>query len=642
MLFAAAWTLVIGGFAWTSFRHDWREAQDLARNTAVSHLDMNQVFRNWGASHGGVYVLVSELAQPNPTLAHVPERDVLTPSGRTLTLVSPAGMLRRVMDQFRELHGVRGRIASSTPLRPENLAGDWEREALRSFEGGATEAAQLSEIEGAPYLRVMRPLVAEAACLDCHQPQEFQAGEIRGGVGISVPLEPLYQHVHARNRGRLAAFGLIWLVGLGGLALSAAWVKRRGAQTRQAIRELDQARVFQRTVLDQVPEMVMVINRDFTLELANKAVRDFYGVDPVGSCLCCYQLMHHREAPCEQAGCPMAQILVSGQPMNATHVHTDVNGRERRLEMMAAPIFDAEGRVVQIVEACRDITDRLRAEEERIDLERQMLHAQKLESLGVLAGGIAHDFNNLLMAILGNADLAMLDPSTPAETMDRLREIEAASKRAACLTAQMLAYSGKGSFAIEPVDLGEVVLEMRGMLGVSISKKAELRLELAEDLPAFLGDPAQIRQVIMNLITNASESLEERGGTITISTGVQDFDLQSLSGSSPGLRDLDGGLPEPGRYVYVTVEDTGCGMDEETRERLFDPFFTTKFTGRGLGMAAVLGIVRGHLGGINVSSVEGRGSVFRVMFPVGEEVVAAAPAAEAAAQAGSARPAGEG
>ena len=270
--------------------------------------------------------------------------------------------------------------------------------------------------------------------------------------------------------------------------------------------------------------------------------------------------------------------------------------------------FEANGKAY-LVGMAVDITDRKRAEEEVLQLERQIQQAQKLESLGVLAGGIAHDFNNLLMAILGNAELALtyISPVSPAR--DNIDEISKASQRAAELAKQMLAYSGKGRFVVQALDLSELVEEMAHMLEVSVSKKAVLRYELANGLPAVEADASQIRQVVMNLISNASDAIGDRNGVISIATGLMDVDRSYLQETY-----IDEELPE-GPYVTLEVADTGCGMDAETQGKLFDPFFTTKFTGRGLGMAAVLGIVRGHEGAIKAYSELGRGTTMKILLP---------------------------
>ncbi|HOZ45538.1 MAG TPA: PAS domain S-box protein [Candidatus Hydrogenedentes bacterium] len=272
-------------------------------------------------------------------------------------------------------------------------------------------------------------------------------------------------------------------------------------------------------------------------------------------------------------------------------------------EVTVSFLRDDQNRPVGILGVSRDIT-------QRKHLQGQIQHTQKLESLGVLAGGIAHDFNNLLMGILGNASLALMELDPKSKIYRNVEQIETAGMRAAELAKQMLAYSGKGRFVVEPISLSSLVEEMAHLLEAAISKKAVLKYNFAENLPVTEGDATQLRQVIMNLITNASEALEEKSGVVSISTGVIEADRYYLSTTY-----VDDDLP-PGFYVYVEVSDTGCGMDEATQRRLFDPFFTTKFMGRGLGLAAVLGIIRGHNGAIRVYSEIGRGSTFKVLFPV--------------------------
>jgi signal transduction histidine kinase/ActR/RegA family two-component response regulator len=253
--------------------------------------------------------------------------------------------------------------------------------------------------------------------------------------------------------------------------------------------------------------------------------------------------------------------------------------------------------------------ERCRAESLRGQLEAQMLQAQKLESLGVLAGGIAHDFNNLLVGILANAGVALLELPRNSEPYDRVAQIELAAQRAGELTNQMLAYAGKGRFILQRIDLSKVVREMAHLLESAISKKTTIRYDFAQDLPQTEGDLAQIRQVIMNLITNAADSIRGHEGTITLSTGVVVADREYLS-----TMYVDDAL-KPDTYIYVQVSDDGCGMDDDTKSRIFDPFFTTKFSGHGLGLAAVLGIVRSHRGSIHVTSEPKRGTTFRVILP---------------------------
>ncbi|MEI6704286.1 MAG: ATP-binding protein, partial [Deltaproteobacteria bacterium] len=284
-------------------------------------------------------------------------------------------------------------------------------------------------------------------------------------------------------------------------------------------------------------------------------------------------------------------------------------GELRHIAWHNSLLRDEQGNITGTLSSGDDITDRLKVEEERIQLEKQVLHAQKLESLGVLAGGIAHDFNNILTSIIGNADLALMRINKESPATDNLHRIEQAAARAADLAKQMLAYSGKGKFVVENIDLNILLEEMLHMLEVSISKKSLLRLNLTPNLPSIEADATQIRQILMNLVINASEAIGDKSGVIAITTGCMDCDRSYLKDVW-----LDENISE-GLYVYLEIADTGCGMDKETLAKLFDPFFTTKFTGRGLGMAAVLGIVRGHKGAIKVYSEPTRGTTFKVLFP---------------------------
>jgi PAS domain S-box-containing protein len=256
-----------------------------------------------------------------------------------------------------------------------------------------------------------------------------------------------------------------------------------------------------------------------------------------------------------------------------------------------------------------DITERIKAEEARVEMERRLLHSQKLESLGVLAGGIAHDFNNLLAAVIGNLDIALMDLPEDSPAREDIEQALRASERATELTRQMLAYSGKGHFAIRQISLNEMVYENADIFKAIIPKTITVNLELANTISLIVADQGQIQQVIMNLITNASEAIGANPGFITIKTGVDEFKQEYLNKSSLEIK------PCPGKYVYVEVSDSGCGMDEDTQHRLFEPFFTTKFTGRGLGMSAVSGIVNGHQGAIIINSAPGKGTTIRVLFP---------------------------
>ena len=312
----------------------------------------------------------------------------------------------------------------------------------------------------------------------------------------------------------------------------------------------------------------------------------------------------------------------AGSPVGFRWIIRDVTEKERLARHVRALTAELEQKVVARtadLRAARQLSDDLLVREQAARhaaeaSEAESRHVQKLESIGVLAGGIAHDFNNLLHVVLGNADIALsqLPRGTPAR--EPLEEVVRATLRAADLTRQLLAYSGKGAFVIRHLDLSSEVREMATLLRTAISKQAVLGWELASDLPAVSADPTQVRQIVMNLITNASDALGEEGGTITLRTGVvRSEELKDERFGEPRRR--EGDAPAHGSYVYLEIADTGVGMIQDTLNRIFDPFFSTKFTGRGLGLAAVMGIVRAHNGLIRIRTELGQGTSFRVLFP---------------------------
>ena len=280
------------------------------------------------------------------------------------------------------------------------------------------------------------------------------------------------------------------------------------------------------------------------------------------------------------------------------------DGSELFTLVMGTPVLDDEGRVVGVLAMVSDIT-------ERRQQEQAQLQSQKLESLGVLAGGIAHDFNNLLTAILGNVSMAQTCLPSTSPVGPYLENMERAIHRASNLTRQMLAYSGRGQFTMGPLSLNHAVEEVSHLLSVSISKKVALRFQFQEGLPFFQAEASQIQQVVMNLVTNASEAIGEAEGSVTIRTGLHQYGAQELA------RDFPGQAITPGDFLTLEVVDTGMGMSPEVQARIFEPFYTTKFTGRGLGLSAMQGIIRAHGGGIRVQSEVGRGSTFQVIFPAG-------------------------
>jgi len=398
-------------------------------------------------------------------------------------------------------------------------------------------------------------------------------------------------------------------------------------QRKQAEESLRQSEEHYRVLAETMLQGVVHQDRDGTIISMNPAAERILGKNRgqfLGSSSVKEEAFTIREdgSPFPGTEHPAMVALRTGQPLRGVvmGVFNPKVHAHRWINVDAVPLFrPGEEHPYQVYTVFEDITERKQAAQQMLEMERRLLHAQKLESLGILAGGIAHDFNNILAGIMGYADLlkVRLPPSEPAR--EDVEVIKKAVQRAADLTRQMLAYSGKGKFVVEPVDLSRIVADTRKMLEVSVSKKATLSYNLASGLPAMEADPAQVHQVVLNLVINASEALGEDSGVIAITThAVQLSETQWAAvrtGSEAGA----------GHYVCLEIADTGCGMSRETLGKIFDPFYSTKFTGRGLGLAAVHGIVRGHKGGLRVVSEPGEGTTFQVFFPAS---VVAAPASE--------------
>jgi two-component system, cell cycle sensor histidine kinase and response regulator CckA len=313
--------------------------------------------------------------------------------------------------------------------------------------------------------------------------------------------------------------------------------------------------------------------------------------------------------------CPHTQVLASGETLRGREdFFLHKNGRAIPISCSTAPIR-SDNTIVGAVMVVRDLTEQKLAEATHRENEEALQQSQKLESIGVLAGGIAHDFNNLLTGIMGNAGLArraiLAGRSEQAATL--LRDVLSASERAADLTRQLLAYAGKGRFVVLPVDLCKLVSEVSTLIRASISKKITLVIDVPDDCPLVEADRAQLQQLVMNLVINGGEAIGDEPGTLTVRVRTEHFTERRERPRTEGFPIVTG------EYVRIDVTDTGAGMDLETRGRIFEPFFTTKFLGRGLGLSAALGIVRGHRGAIGVRSEPGQGTTFTVLLPVPRE-----------------------
>ena len=367
-------------------------------------------------------------------------------------------------------------------------------------------------------------------------------------------------------------------------------------QAAQALRENEE---LYRSVIEQARDLIFLVDLETgVIVQTNDAFHQALGYPREAlPGLTLYDIV---DAPRESVDLNIKKTREDGSITIWQRRYRNADGSFREVEVSGS-ICHSAGRELLVVLAL-DITDRLATE-------RALQQAQKLESLGILAGGIAHDFNNLLTAMMGNLSLAQMKSHPSSPSMPYLDALEKSLQRAADLTRQMLAYSGKGRFVAKILELNPMVEEMANLLSVSISKRISLKFNLGQKLPPIEADPSQLQQVVMNLVTNASDAIGDKDGVIRITTDLVELDQATVAKEFP-VQHL-----EPGPFLLLEVTDTGMGMDSETKQRIFEPFFTTKAKGRGLGLSAMLGILRGHKAGIQIESALGQGTTFRIYFP---------------------------
>ncbi len=422
-----------------------------------------------------------------------------------------------------------------------------------------------------------------------------------------------YETIHIAKDGRVITllFNAIPLVGKDGAISGTQGTAIDITERKQAEAALLESEERYRELIEGTNNLVTRVDNDGRFTFVNSVSHEVFGISPEECTgLLAFDFIHPDDKDKTEEWFSAWQ---SSKDENNTIENRQLNSKTGEIHHMLWSChlqIDDDGSISGINSIARDITERKQAEEEKQKFEARFQEAQKRESLSILAGGIAHDFNNLLSAIMGNAALTLMEISPVSPVRKKLEDIAEAGKLAADLTNQMLAYSGRGHFITKDFDLSALVREMISLLKSSISKKAQINMLLDGQLPTMRGDLSQVRQLAMNLIINASEALDEKSGTVTLRTGAKNLNESEISKMNSGLQ------IEPGDYVYLSVEDDGCGIDEQSLKKIFDPFYSTKFTGRGLGLAATLGIIEGHQGALQIETSLSQGSTFIVFFPV--------------------------
>jgi PAS domain S-box-containing protein len=608
-LLMLVWTLTNGASLLWNLEQNKREIYDIALMNARTNYEKEILYRHWASSHGGVYVPVTSQTPPSPYLAHIPERDLVTPSGRSLTLVNPAYMNRQVHELGQKEYGIQGHVTSLNPLRPENAPDAWETEALKAFEQGKMEFSGIAELKGEPYLRLMRPFQVEKGCLKCHAGQGYKEGEIRGGVSLSIPLSPL-QAAKGQTKNLIwLSHGLIWFLGLVGIVWGSRRLDQSLKEQAKMQKELSVSEGRYRTLVENVDFGIVLIDSNYTIILANQGIEKIYHkplTEIIGQE--CFRVFKTQNEVCQD--CPGVKAMATGQPCACTSSGVRENNTKFPAYLHAFPYYAEEGNLRGFIEVIEDISEKQRLEDE-------LLKAKKLEAAAILAGGIAHDFNNLFGVMLGSISLARMALEPGNAALPPLQEAERAIRHATDLTKKFIVFSTAGAPMTSSLSLPTIIRNAVSQALSDVDLAAEYALP--DDLWPVQGDAGQISQAISNIALNAKEAMPS-GGTIKVAAANVRLGSEN-STSEPNI--------PAGPFVKITIMDQGGGISAENLSRIFDPYFSTKgiFSQKGLGLGLTLAyaFIKKHGGYITVASEVERGASFNIYLPAASALMGKNP-----------------
>lgn len=594
---ACAWTFVtVISLLW-NLSEQREQIKELAVTAARINFEKDLLYRRWSAVHGGVYVPVTQVTQPNPYLSHIPERDIVMPSGKHLTLINPALMVRQVSEFSKEKSTVH--ITSLHPINPGNSPDTFEAEALAAFEKGVKEYSGIMDLDGKSYMRFMRPFITEKSCLKCHETQGYREGDIRGGMSVSIPMAPLWE---VRDRFLLIIWlshGLIWLLGLTGITLGWRRISRSLAEQREAEEKLAKSEATFKTLSNSSPIGVFLNDADGHCLYTNPRWQTITGLSIEGGLGESWTKAVHPEDR-EAVVSRWRECVEETREYIHEFRLARPDGEVRWVEARAACVFSEKGQFDGYVGTMTDVTQQKAAQEE-------LIRSRKTEAIGILAGGVAHDFNNLLTVILGNINLAQACLDKESCAARPLGEAGKSVELAGKLTRQFLALSAgqelmKSPERVEELLLGAADLALNG-------SNVECLHSFSEDLWYVEVDRAQISRAFSNVIVNAKEAMLQ-GGVIRI--GAENINVLSD-------RLMENVLVQEGRYVKISIRDEGVGIPRENLEKIFDPYFSTKSTynqkGLGMSLAKTRLVITRHEGYIGAESEVNSGTTFHIYLP---------------------------
>ncbi len=638
---------IISAFCWSllmllamgyEMRQTIKDSGKLSFIEARTALAKDLIYRKWVVSKGGVYAPISKNTPPNPHL-RVPEQNITTPSGKELTLVNPAYMIRQVYELEREAKGILSHITSLKPIRPQNVADAWEMRVLREFEQGITEYSEQVEIEGQPYFRYMKALTVQQGCLKCHAVQGYKEGEVRGGISIATPMSAINDIEKASLVRSYFVYLFLWLVGIGGLSYGGYHLQQQLNKRKKTEVELQK---FKQT-LDQTLDCVFMFDPD-TLQYiyANHgAVEQVgYSLDELLGMTALDLKPNYSEEKYRSLLAPVQQGEKQSLTFITTHRTKDGDDLQVEIVQQYVELSDGQNRFVSIV---RDISKRLQAEAEKEMLQSQMLHSQKLESVGQLAAGIAHEINTPAQFLGTNmefleesfqdveslikeyqklvqtAQKGTVNPevfSSLEESVEDLdwdylaeeipltvKQSREGVERISKIVRAMKEFSHPGSKDKAPVSINDIINTTMIVASNEWKYVAEIKTDLAPDLPSVTCLADEMGQVFLNILVNAAHAIadtlgdtpEGKKGLITISSR------------------------QDAEWIEICIKDNGKGMTDSVREHVFNPFFTTKEVGKGTGQGLSIAhnvVTDKHQGSLQCESEEGVGTRFIIRLPM--------------------------